>query len=426
MSISSITFFKDKIPFTVCFIQDNSKRLFLLKYKIAMSIQRIIALLFFMLLSDFSFAQFPEELGDICYDIGFRYMTTDIDPIEGAYSASIDSKILLGDEVIKQNHSDGDITIYSNSKGTIRDYNNKFEFCRIGKTQSYDVNVLWPEYDVTQHTRVRIEGTDFFNISFTLKYELPQTELKNKFGDHYVSGLKVVYTIHCKKILPDIDLIKQASAILENRKAAQVEVWSGSGFSITKNFIVTNFHVIDKAKSIYITNDAIKDTLTASVIVTDRVKDIAILSIDNCTLPLQKYSILNTSLKTGTNILVLGYPLTSTMGNEIKATSGIISSQTGYKGDKDMYQISAPIQPGNSGGPLFDFSGNVIGIVCAHHSQAENVGYAIKIGNLIALCNSSGILLDEQTSTVNDGNKKLSDIIEQVKQNVFHIICINQ
>lgn len=74
------------------------------------------------------------------------------------------------------------------------------------------------------------------------------------------------------------------------------------------------------------------------------------------------------------------------MGSEIKATSGIISSQTGYKGDNDLYQIYAPIQPGNSGGPLFDFTGNLAGIVCAHHSQAENVGYAIKIEHLKQLC----------------------------------------
>lgn len=50
----------------------------------------------------------------------------------------------------------------------------------------------------------------------------------------------------------------------------------------------------------------------------------------------------------------MGYPLTSYMGEEVKITDGIISSKTGYEGDIVTYQISAPIQPGNSGGPLFD------------------------------------------------------------------------
>lgn len=92
-----------------------------------------------------------------------------------------------------------------------------------------------------------------------------------------------------------------------------------------------------------------------------------------------------------------------------------------------MYQISAPIQPGNSGGPLFDFNRNVIGIVCAHHSQAENVGYAIKTERLIELCSSCGIFLNQQqSSNLDESNKNLSNIIEQVKQNVFYIISINQ
>lgn len=66
------------------------------------------------------------------------------------------------------------------------------------------------------------------------------------------------------------------------------------------------------------------------------------------------------------------------MGDEIKLTTGVISSKTGFQGDVSLYQISAPIQPGNSGGPLFDNKGNLIGIVNAKHKGAENVGYAIK------------------------------------------------
>ena len=72
-----------------------------------------------------SFAQLPEEFDDICYDIGFRCITTEIDPIEGIYEVSTVSKILLNNEIIKQQQSDGSLTICSNTGGTIRDYNNK-------------------------------------------------------------------------------------------------------------------------------------------------------------------------------------------------------------------------------------------------------------------------------------------------------------
>lgn len=53
-------------------------------------------------------------------------------------------------------------------------------------------------------------------------------------------------------------------------------------------------------------------------------------------------------------MFALGYPMSDILGEEIKVTDGIISSKTGYQGDVVTYQISVPIQPGNSGGPLFD------------------------------------------------------------------------
>lgn len=396
------------------------------KRKIGQTFLRMSTLLVFLLINAISFAQLTEELNDILYDIGYRCATTDIDPIEGTYSVSIESKLLLNNEVVSKKHFDGDITIYSNSKGNIRDYNNKFEFCRIGKTQTYDVDVLWPQCDVVQHERIRIKNTNFFDVSFSLTYELPQSELRNKFGDFYASGLKVVHSLLCKKTLPDKALVDGVMSLLKIRKDSETLVWTGTGFSITNNMVATNFHVIDNAKSIYITNEVIKDTIPAAMVVSSKEKDIAILSVETRNLPQQKYKITQDPQKVGTSIFVLGYPLTSTMGNEIKATSGIVSSQSGYKGDNNLYQISAPIQPGNSGGPVFDLSGNVIGIVCAHHTQAENVGYAIKGKYLMELCSDNDICINNQKLNVEGNNKDLSGLIEKFKPNLFQIICINK
>lgn len=387
---------------------------------------RLCLLLFIVILSNSSYAQFPDELGDICYDIGFRCVTTNIDPIEGLYTVSTESKILLDNEVLKQQHSDGSLTIYSNSDGIIRDYNNKFEFHRIGRTQTYDVNILWPEYDITKHERIRINFTDFFDVTFSLTYEMPQMELKSRFGDYYVPGLKAVYSIQCRKIIPDKKLIEEVLAIVEKQKESETKIWTGSGFSITNNLIATNFHVVDEAKSIYITNEIIKDTISASIIASDQENDLAILSVESELLANPKYSILKEPQKTGTSIFVLGYPLTSTMGNEIKATSGIISSQSGFKGDEVLYQISAPIQPGNSGGPVFDLNGNVVGVVCAHHTNAENVGYAIKTSYLLDLLSRRNVYTNKQSTSINAGNKTLPELIEACKPHVFHIICGNK
>ena len=110
------------------------------------------------------------------------------------------------------------------------------------------------------------------------------------------------------------------------------------------------------------------------------------------------------------------------MGDEVKLTNGIISSRSGYQGDVTTYQISAPVQPGNSGGPMFDSRGNIIGIVNAGIPGAENVGYAIKTSYLYNLVGSVTSTTNiPQTNSV--GNGSLADKVRSVKSCVFYIKC---
>ncbi len=159
--------------------------------------------------------------------------------------------------------------------------------------------------------------------------------------------------------------------------------------------------VVKNATSITVkgvSGDFIKE-YEATVIVSDQKNDLAIIKIENLDGSLQNipYAIKNELSDVGENIFVLGYPLRATMGDEIKLTNGLISSRTGYQGDVTLYQISAPTQPGNSGGPMVDQSGNVIGIVSAKHAGAENATYAIKSRYLLNLLE----LLPEDTDLSN-------------------------
>lgn len=101
------------------------------------------------------------------------------------------------------------------------------------------------------------------------------------------------------------------------------------------------------------------------------------------------YAVKTPILDVGTSVFALGYPMSDILGEEIKVTDGIISSKTGYQGDVVTYQISVPIQPGNSGGPLFDKNGNLVGITNAGVPDAQNVGYAIKVSYLKNLLDSA-------------------------------------
>ena len=112
------------------------------------------------------------------------------------------------------------------------------------------------------------------------------------------------------------------------------------------------------------------------------------------------------------------------MGDEIKLTTGVISSKTGFQGDVSLYQISAPIQPGNSGGPLFDGNGNLIGIVNAKHRGAENVSYAIKASYLNNLAESASSISLLPTNNSVSG-MSLSNKVKSLKNFVFMITCSN-
>ena len=230
-----------------------------------------------------------------------------------------------------------------------------------------------------------------------------------------------------------IEIIKCMSVILmtfflANRVNSQE--WSGSGFALKDGYIVTNYHVIENAESIWI--HGIKGDFptkyNAKVVATDKFNDIALLKVSDSnftgfgTIP---YNVKTSVSDVGEDIFVLGYPLISTMGEEIKLTTGVISSRTGFQGDVSLYQISAPIQPGNSGGPLFDYKGNLVGIVSSKHTGAENVGYAIKTSYLRNLIEST-VSKDILPTNAQTASLSLPEKIKVLKNFVFMISCSGQ
>lgn len=171
---------------------------------------------------------------------------------------------------------------------------------------------------------------------------------------------------------------------------------TGSGFVISENVVATNYHVVESANTIKIALniDGSFVEYNASILAADKNNDIALLIIkDDKFKPLKSipYNILSSTMDVGSSVFTMGYPLSQVLGDEVKITDGIISSKTGFEGDVVTYQISAPIQPGNSGGPLFDKKGHLVGITNAGIQAADNVGYAIKSTYLINLIDSAPI-----------------------------------
>lgn len=219
---------------------------------------------------------------------------------------------------------------------------------------------------------------------------------------------------------------ENSSGISGGSNTNQGSSWTGTGFALKNGYIVTNHHVVDGASSIFI--QGINGTNTeykAEIVSVDKNNDLALIRVTDYRFdgfgPLP-YALRESMCEVGEEVFVLGYPLTSYMGEEIKLTNGIISSRSGYQGDITTYQISAPVQPGNSGGPMFDKNGNVVGIVNAGIPGADNVGYAIKtsyLSNLIKSSVSSTII--PQTNTVSA--KSLPEKVKTLRRFTFYIKC---
>lgn len=231
------------------------------------------------------------------------------------------------------------------------------------------------------------------NLKITFKYSAKSEEETESIPSQLYGYRTVTYN----RLIIDIkaEMKEGQTQVSKPQQGESKYSASGSGFILSKDGIVaTNFHVIDGANGIdvFINRNGAVKTYKAKVLVSDKANDISLLKIEDdsfMNFPSIPYAIKTSIQDVGTGVFALGYPMSNILGEEIKVTDGIISSKTGYKGDVVTYQISAPIQAGNSGGPLFDKLGNIVGITNAGIPDAQNVGYAIKTSYLKNLLDSA-------------------------------------
>lgn len=197
--------------------------------------------------------------------------------------------------------------------------------------------------------------------------------------------------------------------------------FEGTGFAINnKGYLLTSWHMIKNADSVFIENDNVSRTLT-KVIFSDPAIDIAVLKIENeeisknWALP---FVFSNRNMDLGEKVFTLGYPRKDVVYGE-----GALSSLSGYHGDTTMYQISIPVNPGNSGGPLLDEQGNIVGLVRGKITTAEATGFAIKskeIINTIEAFNNNDIKVPLKKNLLK--NIKRNEQIKRINPYVFNIM----
>lgn len=275
-------------------------------------------------------------------------------------------------------------------------------------------NSRWKKGDikfVLSHVEHNIYDIDYYD--FKGKKTHAMGEHRNRILEMLAKEFDEEKKMEFIKIYP----AKSVSESSDNSSISDIDLKStGSGFVISGNVIATNYHVVSNAEKIKVllnVNGSFEE-YNARILSTDKTNDLALLTIkDDKFRPLSSapYSIIANVVDVGTSVFTMGYPMSNVLGNEVKITDGIISSRTGYEGDAVTYQISAPIQPGNSGGALFDKKGHLIGITNAGIPSADNVGYAIKSSYLINLIDSAPIDIPLPKG-VDTTNKELSSVIK--------------
>lgn len=196
----------------------------------------------------------------------------------------------------------------------------------------------------------------------------------------------------------------------------------GSAFALNnKGYIVTSLHVITGADSVFIQNKNTERTL-AKVVLTDPKLDLAILKIENTDVTKTwqiPFSFSNKTTDIGEKVFTLGYPRKDVVYGE-----GSLSSLTGYTNDTCMYQVSIPVNPGNSGGPLLDDQGSVIGFIHSKIAAAEGTGFAIKSSEIIKSISQIGADTIQIAASKKPAlkNVKRTEQIKRINPYVFNVL----
>ncbi len=196
-----------------------------------------------------------------------------------------------------------------------------------------------------------------------------------------------------------------------------------TGFLADGNgYIITNAHVVNNARNLIVENQK-GEQFYAKAVYVNKTTDLAILKITDTSfkkLSALPYTFSKSVTELGEHIFTLGYPR-----EEVVYGEGYLSAKSGFSGDSTSYQISISVNPGNSGGPVINKNGEIIGIISSKETNADGVVFAIKSKNIYSALKDVKESDTIKLSTANTLKgldrvqqiKKLEDFVYMVKGN---------
>jgi TolA protein len=203
---------------------------------------------------------------------------------------------------------------------------------------------------------------------------------------------------------------------------------NGTGFVVSRQgHILTNDHVVENCPSIRVIIDGQQKEVP--VVARDKENDLAIVKLSGTVSNVARFR-KGRNIRSGDNVVVVGFPYHSLLASEANVTTGTVSALAGLRNDTRFLQIAAPVQPGNSGGPVLDKSGHVIGIVESKLNALamaiitgdipQNVNFAIKDAIAKSFLESHGVIYEMAAS---EKQLEAAEIGEIAKQFTHLIEC---
>lgn len=196
--------------------------------------------------------------------------------------------------------------------------------------------------------------------------------------------------------------------------------WSGTAFAVTPQIVITNHHVVRHCPDVRVVHEG--RVHAAQVVAADQASDLAAIVVPAAAF--RPLAVAAASQQLGDAVSVLGFPLTTVLGDGLRVTTGIVSALSGFGGDSTRLQISAPVNAGNSGGPVLDEAGAVAGVVVGKLDArlgVENVSFAIRAEQLHRFIAANR--LPVQPGLVSKPGRNLGERIRMAAPSVVRIRC---
>lgn len=272
--------------------------------------------------------------------------------------------------------------------------------------------------------------------AYLLAKRYAQTRQKVKALDMLRRAVEIAVSLGNRQLLVDcsqlaldigeVEYSKTIFALSQNNPPVEAEPQGGSGtaWQINDTDVVTCWHVIDGMTRFHLWVNG--EALPLTVVAGDKEDDLAVLRLPlGRTFPNREalpVSLSTSASKRGSSCFTLGFPQPGLQGRGIKYTEGTVSALEGFMGDEGTFQVSVEIQPGNSGGPLLDSSGRVIGVIVSTLLNGQNVNYAIKKEVLLHFLTSNKIPFPSKSATIQTIPSREA-LVEKCEKAVYLIEC---